>query len=171
MSKGITWWFVFIYQLQSLNSLCSPVLISEEMSHCFHNTSDSRREAVAPAFLADCQFCIPSAILPRDVYRRNWLKLSVLMFCLTTFQITEVLNWALVLLPSDFQDLMYAAGGGRGRSAKQMPHSLCNPDCCVEQDLHLPAREPRPAAGQAPRKAQKGRMWQVIKEEHDISNR
>lgn len=79
------------------------MLISEEMCRCFHNTNESRREAVASAFLADCQFCIPNAILPRDVYRHNWLKLSVLVFCLTTFQITEVLNRALMLLPSNFK--------------------------------------------------------------------
>lgn len=66
----------------------------------------------------------------------------MLVLCLTTFQITEMLNWALVLLPGDFQDIMYAASGGKERNAKHAPRSYCSPDCCMERNLHLPAREP-----------------------------
>jgi len=77
----------------------------------------------ALAFPADFQFCVPSAILPRDIYRHNFLKLSVLVFCLTTFQITETLNWALMLLSSNFQEIIHAAIEGKERNAK-IQHSL-----------------------------------------------
>lgn len=64
------------------------------------------------------------------------------MFCLT-FQITEMRNWALVLLPSDFQDIKYATRRRKERNAKHAPRSYCSPDCCMVRNLHLPAREPR----------------------------
>jgi len=54
-----------------------------------------------------------------------------------------MLNWALVLLPSEFQDRIYSDSGGKERNAKHAPYSYCSPDCCMEQNLHLPAREPR----------------------------